>query len=80
MSLVIASFFFIAFVIAAMAVSVYFGRPPIKGTCGGLNQMLDKENCAFCGSDTNKCNSELVNQSNDNPQLFDPSSDAISKT
>ena len=80
MSLVIASFFFIAFIIAAMAVSVYFGRPPIKGTCGGLNQMMNKKNCDFCGGDADKCDSASENQSKDSPQLFDPSSDAIRKT
>ncbi len=31
------SFAVIALVIAAMAIGVMAGRPPIKGSCGGLN-------------------------------------------
>lgn len=41
--------------ITAMAVGVIFGRKPIAGTCGGLNNMGDKGACDICGGNPNKC-------------------------
>ena len=37
MTTIVASFVLILFVVAGMAVGVMFGRQPIKGSCGGLN-------------------------------------------
>ena len=42
---------------AGMAIGVIFQNKPIKGTCGGLNQMSG-ESCEICGGDPNKCDSE----------------------
>ena len=39
MSTFIASFIIIAIAIIAMAAGVLLGRPAIKGSCGGLNQV-----------------------------------------
>jgi len=39
MSTFIASFIIIAIAILAMAAGVLLGRPAIKGSCGGLNQV-----------------------------------------
>lgn len=49
--------FFLAFLlmlvaVAAMAIGVINGRPPISGTCGGLN---NEGTCSLCGGDPNKC-------------------------
>lgn len=40
---------------AAMAVGVIFGRKPIAGTCGGLNNMGNKGECEICGGNPQKC-------------------------
>lgn len=40
---------------AAMAVGVIFGRKPIAGTCGGLNNMGTKGECEICGGNPQKC-------------------------
>lgn len=42
---------------AGMAIGVIFQNKPIKGTCGGLNQMTGGS-CEICGGDPNKCESE----------------------
>lgn len=39
----------------AMAVGVIFGRKPIAGTCGGLNNMGAKGECEICGGNPRKC-------------------------
>lgn len=40
---------------AAMAVGVIFGRKPIAGTCGGLNNMGSQGECELCGGNPSKC-------------------------
>lgn len=55
MATLIASFLFIAFIVAAMAVGVMFGRKPIKGTCGGLNNAAADSSCELCGGNPAKC-------------------------
>ncbi len=42
---------------AGMAIGVIFQNKPLKGTCGGLNQLTGGE-CEICGGDPNKCESE----------------------
>ena len=36
MQTIIAAILLLAFAMAALALGVVFGRPPIKGSCGGL--------------------------------------------
>lgn len=57
MTTLLASFIALALVIAAMAIGVMFGRKPIKGTCGGLNNGNGKgdSSCSFCGGNPDKC-------------------------
>ena len=52
MSIFIATFIIIAIAITAMAVGVLLGRPSIKGSCGGLNQV------GLAGSCSGVCSSE----------------------
>ena len=52
MSTFIASFIIIAVAIIAMAAGVLLGRPAIKGSCGGLNQV------GLAGSCSGACSSE----------------------
>ncbi len=40
---------------AAMAVGVIFSNKPIKGSCGGLNNVGLGGECEICGGDRNKC-------------------------
>jgi hypothetical protein len=59
MSIFIATFVIIAIAIMGMAIGVLLGRPAIKGSCGGLNQVglsgscsgacsaVEKEECAI---------------------------------
>ena len=44
-------------IMAAMAVGVIFGRPPIKGSCGGLGAFGIDQQCEICGGDPQRCDS-----------------------
>lgn len=46
MSIFIATFIIIAIAIIGMAIGVLLGRPAIKGSCGGLNQVGLAGSCA----------------------------------
>jgi len=52
MSVFIATFVIIAIAVIGMAVGVIFGRPSIKGSCGGLNQV------GLAGSCSGACSAE----------------------
>jgi len=43
-----------AVLFAAMAIGIMFGRPPIKGSCGGMSALTQGE-CEICGGDRDKC-------------------------
>ncbi len=43
------SLFLIALAIAGLALGILFGRPPIKGSCGGLN-CVKSADCGACRS------------------------------
>lgn len=42
-------------VMAGMAIGVIYGRKPLKGTCGGLNNVGMQGTCEICGNDPAKC-------------------------
>lgn len=43
-------------IFAAMAVGVIFSNKPIKGSCGGLNNIgLGSGECEICGGNRDKC-------------------------
>ncbi len=42
-------------IVAAMSVGVMFGRPPIKGSCGGLGQLGIDAECEICGGSPARC-------------------------
>lgn len=45
-----------AILFAGMAVGVIFANKPIKGSCGGLNNIgLGDGECELCGGNRNKC-------------------------
>lgn len=52
MTVFIATFAIIAIAVIAMAIGVILGRPAIKGSCGGLNQVGLSGSCSgACSSD-----------------------------
>jgi len=56
MGTVIATFLLLVLVMAGMAVGVMFRRQPLKGSCGGLNNVMGgNESCEFCGGNPAKC-------------------------
>ncbi len=59
-------------VITGMAVGVIFQDKPIKGSCGGLNNIGLGGKCDICGSDTSKCEDEVDAEATNNA-TFDAS-------
>ncbi|MDT8428180.1 MAG: (Na+)-NQR maturation NqrM [Pseudomonadales bacterium] len=49
------SFLIIAVVVAGMAIGVVMGRQPIKGSCGGMNNVDGGSTCELCGGNPVKC-------------------------
>ena len=39
-------------------------KQPLKGSCGGVANLMGDEKCSFCGDDPNKCDSVIVEQQN----------------
>jgi hypothetical protein len=58
MTLYLISALVIGIVIAGMAVGVMFGRPPIKGSCGGMGALGIDTACDICGGDPRRCDEE----------------------
>ena len=52
------SFVILLLVVTGMAVGVLRGRPPISGSCGGLNNLGIDGACEICGGDPSKCETE----------------------
>jgi len=52
MSVFIATFIIITIAVAGMAIGIILGRPAIKGSCGGLNQI------GLAGSCSGTCSGE----------------------
>ncbi len=50
--------------IIAMAVGVLVGRNPIKGSCGGLQNLGMKGDCEICGGNLSKCDESTPAEAN----------------
>jgi len=72
MALFFISMLVVALVIAGMAVGVIMGRPPIKGSCGGLGALGVDQACDLCGGDPRRCDEETRagEVGKDNPGLY----------
>ena len=55
MTTLLLTFGFMLLLILGMAVGVLAGRKPIKGSCGGLQNLGLKGKCDVCGGDFEKC-------------------------
>ena len=58
MATIFAAIIVMMLIVAAMAVGVIFGRKPIAGSCGGLNQLGLKDGCDICGGNDKVCEEE----------------------
>lgn len=41
-----------------MGVGYLMKKQPLKGSCGGVANLMGDEYCQFCGNDPNKCESQ----------------------
>ena len=64
----------IALVIGGMAIGVILGRPPIKGSCGGMGALGIDTACEICGGDPQRCDEETRDGAvgRDAPGLYYP--------
>ena len=74
MSLFLISALVIGLVMAAMAVGVMAGRPPIKGSCGGMGALGIDTACDICGGNPQRCDEETRDGEvgRTNPELYYP--------
>lgn len=74
MSMFLISVLVIGLVIAGMAVGVMAGRPPIKGSCGGMGALGIDTACEICGGDPQRCDEETRDGEvgKDKPGLYYP--------
>ena len=42
-------------IITIMSVGLWFGRRPIKGSCGGLGAAGVSQSCSLCGGEAGDC-------------------------
>ena len=77
MALFFISTFVVALVIAGMAIGVIMGRPPIKGSCGGLGALGVDQACDLCGGDPRRCDEETRDGDvgRQDPGLYYPADD-----
>lgn len=45
-----------------MGVGYIFKKQPLKGSCGGVANLMGDEYCQFCGNDPNKCDGNQANK------------------
>lgn len=55
--------FLVTFIVFAlfflfMGISYMVKKQPLKGSCGGVANLMGDEYCQFCGNDPNKCESQ----------------------
>jgi uncharacterized protein len=58
MALFFSSILVIGLVILGMAIGVLAGRPPIKGSCGGMGALGVDSACVICGGNPQHCDEQ----------------------
>ncbi|AKG18064.2 MULTISPECIES: (Na+)-NQR maturation NqrM [Moraxella] len=48
-----------------MGVGYLVKKQPLKGSCGGVANLMGDEYCQFCGNDPNKCESNMDKATSD---------------
>lgn len=61
-------------VMVGMALGVIFGRPPIKGSCGGIGALGIDTACEICGGDAQRCEEQTRggDAQSETPEQFYP--------
>lgn len=62
MTIFIFAFVAMLLVVAGMAIGAMVQNKPLKGTCGGLNNIGMKQDCTVCGGDDDECEKEQERQ------------------
>lgn len=55
MMTLILTFIILLLLVTAMSLGVLFGRKPITGSCGGLQNLEPGRECEICGGNPSKC-------------------------
>ena len=55
MVILLLSFLLVCIAVAGLAAGVLMGRKPLQGSCGGLNNFTEGEDCEFCGASRENC-------------------------
>lgn len=48
-----------------MGIGYLVQKKPLKGSCGGVANLMGDEYCQFCGNDPNKCESNIDKNTSD---------------
>ena len=67
------TFVFLIAIVALMAVGVMRGRPPISGSCGGLNNLGVDGACEICGGNPTKWDQQPDGVSASDTKFYDAS-------
>lgn len=51
-----------------MSIGFLVKKQPLKGSCGGVANLMGDEFCQFCGNDPNKCEGRLDEQTQSKAQ------------
>jgi hypothetical protein len=63
MTIFLVTFLIMAVVIVIMSVGVLFGRKPVQGSCGGMNNIIGLKECEICGEPTQNRAPDLLEES-----------------
>jgi len=68
------SLLIVLLIVAGMSVGVLAGRPPIKGSCGGIGALGIDTECDICGGDPNRCDEDARDgeEGSEKPGLYYP--------
>ena len=66
---ILLSFAAFAAFFTVMALGLLFQGKPLKGSCGGVANLMGDEKCGFCGGDPNKCEESQTSSETGNTDL-----------